>query len=120
MQKILTLSLLISTIIVAWCSRWADTTPSLGDDTVTNDPIVIEKMDFKQTGIDICDRYLAVLRCVAMASSGDISTNYMQSHASFLQSRANMPVTQLTQTCTVIAQSLQTNVAELQKYGCKM
>ncbi len=77
-------------------------------------------MEFRQTGIEICDKYLAVLRCVAMAASGDISTNYMQSHASFLQSRIDMPVTQVTQTCTILAQGLQTNIAELEKYNCKM
>lgn len=120
MQKLIALACLTLTIIVAWCSRGRDTTPSLGDDTVTNDPVVIKDMDFKQTGIDVCDRYLAVLRCVAMATSGDLSTSYMQSHAWFLQSRVDMPVAQLTQTCTILAQSLQTNVAELEQYWCKM
>lgn len=77
-------------------------------------------MEFRQTGIEICDKYLAVIRCIAMNASGDIATNYMHAHASLLQSWITMSAEQVTQNCTVMADSLQNNVSELEKYGCKM
>jgi hypothetical protein len=76
----------------------------------------ISSWTIKATGISLCDNYLSSLQCIASYATGAEKINFNSSYESLVQSFQNVPVDQLTETCTTLSNALRSHPTLLQDY----
>lgn len=112
--KLVYFLLATSLIVVAWCTN------PLSQD-VSLSPSKTADTSVQKTGIDLCDRYLAVLHCLAEEQSwSTLWQQYTTTYENMITSWKDVPANQLQETCQSLTDNMLNNPETLSKSTCKL
>ncbi len=110
MKSLLTIISCSALLFLTWCGQEKPI-------TIIEQPVqeIVSTWAIKATGVAICDNYLSSLQCIANYATGNDKINFNNSYESLIQSFQNVPVEQLTKTCTTLSDALRSHPTLLQK-----
>ena len=106
--------ILIASLILAWCSN------PLSQDS-SSPTAKTADTSIQKTWIDLCDRYLAVLHCLAEEQSwSTLWQQYTTTYENMTTSWKDVPADQLQETCQSLTDNILNNPETLSKSTCKL
>ncbi|HNG97811.1 MAG TPA: hypothetical protein PLW93_06055 [Candidatus Absconditabacterales bacterium] len=101
-------------VVVAGCTNPLSQDVSLSSSKTADTSV-------QKTGIDLCDRYLAVLHCLAEEQSGStLGQQYTTTYENMITSWKDVPADQLQETCQSLTNNMLNNPETLSKSTCKL
>lgn len=107
---------IVTLFLLAWCTK---TVPSSIPEKEIKNTIKTSNA-YKKTWVEICDKYLSIIRCISNASEWNKKIQYQETHDNLINSRENIPVDQLNPACNWLYNNLIQNPEILQQTNCKI